>query len=108
MRALAGIAALALLLVAGAFVFAPTEAAEFDQAQIEAEVLEVMETFIDGFRELDIEKVIQTAHTDALMFPYGGRVLDFAAYRDALDSWADGKTSWKGGWTETHRQCSVV
>ncbi len=102
MKAAAGIGAVVLLMVAGAFVAAPNQTADFDQAQVEAEVKAAMDAFLDGFREMDMESVAQIAHRDELLYPYVGRVLNWAGYRDALMAWAEGKASWGGQWTSTN------
>jgi hypothetical protein len=73
---------------------------EAERAQIEAEVLEVAETMVDGFMQLDGELIATTAHPD-LVFAYGGHVLNRDTYREAMVAWPEGKESWEGGWVET-------
>ena len=101
------IAGLALLVVLGiGFLLysSPTaspEMTEAEIAQIEAEVLAVMQDFIDGFNELDMAKVNETMHPEHMTFSYVGDLLDKAGYREFLDNWVQTKESWQGHLHET-------
>jgi uncharacterized protein (TIGR02246 family) len=101
MKALAGVVAVALVVLVGAFVFVPKGMTDAEQAQVEAEVKAVMNAFYDGWREMDMEKVAGLAHPNELIYPYVGQVLDWSGYRDAILAWAEGKAAYKGGWTST-------
>ena len=78
------------------------EMTESEIAQIEAEVLEVADARFEALRNLDLEKVLQSAHPDLLAWAAGGRILNSAAYREGLYAWAAGKESWRGGWVQTN------
>jgi ketosteroid isomerase-like protein len=75
---------------------------EADRAQIEAEVMEAMDIFSDGFREMDMEKVASVAHPDLLAYPFVGQVLNWTEFREALLAWAEGKESWAAHWVDTN------
>lgn len=100
MRALA--AFVVLLFVAACQAPPPAEMTEAERAQIEAEILEVAETWVDGLRQFDGDLIAAAIHPDLAVFAYQGRILDRAGYRDAIVAWMEGKESYKGGWLDTH------
>jgi uncharacterized protein (TIGR02246 family) len=71
-------------------------------AEIEAEVREVAQTFIDGFNELDMAKVVSVSHPDHTKVPYAGEILDRSGFQEFLDGWVEDKESWQGDWVDTH------
>ena len=77
------------------------EMSEAEIAEIRADVLEVVEARFEALRDLDMDKVLQSAHPDLLAWTAGGRIMNSAAYRDGMRAWAEGKESWSGRWVET-------
>jgi ketosteroid isomerase-like protein len=77
------------------------EMSEAEIAQIEAEVREVVEARFEALRNLDMDKVLRSAHPDLLVWAAEGRIMNAAAYRDGMHAWAEGKESWRGRWVET-------
>jgi ketosteroid isomerase-like protein len=77
------------------------EMSDTELAEIEAEILEVVEARFDALRNLDIDEVLQSVHPDLLAWAAEGRVMNSVAYRDGMYAWAEGKESWRGGWVET-------
>lgn len=94
------IATIVVILVVARLPPPSPEMSEADIAEIQAEVLEVVEARFDALRNLDIEEVIRTAHPDSLVWVTGGRIVNSAEYRDGMYAWAEGKESWRGGWLE--------
>ena len=78
------------------------EMSEAEIAEIEAEVLEVVEARFEALRNLDMDKALRNAHPDLLVWAAGGGISNAAAYRDGMYAWAEGKESWKGRWVETN------
>ena len=103
---IAGLAALLVLGLAFFLYSSPTapsaEMTQAEIAQIEAEVLQVAQTFLDGFNELDMAKANETMHPDHMTFSYQGRIMNKADYREFLDGWVTNKESWQGHWLETN------
>jgi len=97
MRTLAVMAVLFLVVACQA---PPPEMTEAERTQIEADVAAVMQQFMEGFNELNLEKINQTMHPDLMSFPLGGRLVNKSEYREYLDEWVADKESWKGSWHE--------
>jgi hypothetical protein len=101
MKSLVVVAAIGVVALVTSFQFAPAEMGEFDQAQIEAQVLAVMQEFLDGMNELDMAKVEETTHPGHMALSLQGRILNRSEYREAMDQWATDKKSWHGTWHDT-------
>jgi len=80
----------------------PPEMAEAEIAQIEAGVLASMQTYVDGYREMDLEKVGSVTHPDFLTYPYSGSVQNRAEFVEGGLAWAEGKESWAISWVDTN------
>lgn len=81
----------------------PSQQLTEDQiAEIEAAVMESIETYADGYREMDMEKVASVAHPDLLTYPFAGRVLDRPGFLESSLAWAEGKESWAINWTDVN------
>jgi ketosteroid isomerase-like protein len=98
MRTLAAIAG--VLLVIGCQP-GTTKLTEAEIAEIETQILSIMENRFDALRDLDVESYARTAHPDLLTWPAGGQLMNRSQYKDALLAWAEGKESWSGGWIES-------
>ena len=92
-------AALAVLLLATACQTAPPEMTEAEIAQIEAEVMEAMEEYFEGWRVLDIEMAMP--FTETASWSWSSVPLDYASVRERTEASHAGLESYEGGWAET-------
>ena len=102
---IAGLAVLVVLGIGFLLYSSPTatpEMTDAEVAQIEAEVMESMGTYVDGYREMDMEKVGSVAHPDFLTYPYSGRVVNRSEFVETSLAWAEGKESWAISWVDTN------
>jgi len=100
---MAALVALGILFFLYASPATPSAEMTADQiAEIEAEVLEGMETYVDGYREMDMEKVGSVAHPDLLTYPYSGRVLNRTEFIETSLAWAEGRGYWAISWVDTN------
>ncbi len=98
----AAIIAVFALLSLRATPIAPPEMTEAEIAQIEAEVMALMQEFVDGFNELDMAMATATFHPDHTTLTIGGEIVNKSGYREILDGWVGDKESWQGSWLETN------
>jgi hypothetical protein len=106
MRALLAILALLVVLGLGFLLYSspttPSEMTEAEVAQIEAEVTQVLEDFLQANEEMDCGKVAALYHPEHAGVAWGSRLLDASMFQEACESFFDGKDSWTGYWVETN------
>jgi len=83
---------------------APPEMSEAERAQIEAEVTEAANGFLDSFRTMDAEVVGEWFHPTETSFVWGGTINDRAGMIEHLRSFMENFESWDGAWVETQVQ----
>jgi hypothetical protein len=74
---------------------------EAEIAQIEAEVIEVMEGVFDGFRQLDPQMIMAHFHPTATSWVWASVPRGHGRVLELTENWVEGKESWEGSWTET-------
>ena len=78
----------------------PPEITEDERAQVEAEVVQVWEGFLQGHEELDCDKAAEALHPGLLAFPLDSRLLDQSEWLDACIHFLEGVESLTGYWVE--------
>lgn len=77
------------------------ELTEAEIAQIEAEVLEVVEANFEGWRQGDVDIIMATFHPTATSWVAGSVPRDFSRVTEWVTNFSTNYESWEGGWTET-------
>jgi hypothetical protein len=95
------LAAFAVLLFMAGCQAAPPELTEAEIAQIEAEVLQVMQVFMEGFNEHDPGKIATTLHPDLPAILYAGRIWTRAEFPEGVAPWFEAREAYQGEWIET-------
>ncbi len=102
MRALAAVAV--LLLVFACQAPPPAEMTEAEIAQIEAEVMQFSEAWMDVWAKNDCEAGAVFLHPDNLSFLWSGQALNRAEWLEACIPIVANRESFSGSWTETSVQ----
>lgn len=102
MRVLSGVAALAALIVLGAFIFVPDKTTGFDPQEIEAEVLALADTWMDAWKDMDTdcETVVGLLHPDHWMMLVSGEAQDISEYPDYCARSTENRAGFSGDWME--------
>jgi len=99
MRALATF--VCLMLVTACQAAPPAEMTEAEIAQFAAEVTEVMEANLEGWRQGNVDMIMGTFHPTATAWVWGSVPRDYARVRELTENWFNNNEFWDGGWTET-------
>jgi len=95
------LAAFAVLLLVAACQTAPPEMTEAEQAQIEAEVMEVMERAMEGIRQLDVDMIMSTVHPTDLGWVWSSVPRGHDRVRELWTGWIEDREAFDGEWAET-------
>ena len=99
MRTLAAVAC--LMLVTGCQAPPPAEMTDAEIAQIEAEVVALMENAFEGIRQLDVDMVMAACHPTDLGWVWASVPRGYDRIRELWVNWFENKEAFEGGWTET-------
>jgi hypothetical protein len=80
---------------------APPEMTEAERAQIESEVIEFAEAWMDVWEDNDCEKAAAFLHPDRLAFLHGARVLNRSEWLEACTPVVAAREAYSGTWTDT-------
>ena len=100
MKALAGVAVVAFSLSA-ACQAPPAEMTEAEITQIQAEVTQVLEEFMEANGAMDCARIAAIYHPDHTAIAWGSRLLDNSGFREACEGFFESKDAWTGYWVET-------
>ena len=96
-----GLAAFAFLMLVAACQTAPPEMTEAGRGQIETEVVALMESAIEGVRQLDVDMVMAACHPTDLGWVWSSVPRGYDRVRELWVTWFENKEAWDGRWTET-------
>ena len=101
MRAVAGLAL--LILVSACQAPPPPEMTEAEKAQIQTEVLQAAEAWIDSWKDMetDCETITGMMHPDHMALLLGGNVASRDQWLDYCNRTTTNRAGWEGGWTST-------
>jgi uncharacterized protein (TIGR02246 family) len=102
MKALVGVVAVALVVLVAAFVLVPTEITEGEQGQIQEEVQQLAQEWMDAWRANACEAHQPFFHPDHLVLLNAGKLIK------GWDGWMDyctpaltNRAGWSGDWIDT-------